>query len=93
MFLCCCFSTLVEESSQVYYPPTYGQDGFTHATADPAKLLGVLNHFYTSSEGDWVCLRMTAKGLAAAGVVTKFEPVAPVGDVPALSTELSGGER
>jgi len=28
-------------SGSVYYPPTYAQDGFIHATADPAKLLGV----------------------------------------------------
>lgn len=26
---------------ETYYPPTYAEDGFTHATADPSKLLGV----------------------------------------------------
>lgn len=76
----------------VYYPPTYGQDGFTHATADPAKLLGVLNWFYKPTQGDWVCLRMSAKSLSAAGVETKFEAVAPVGDIPALPDAASGGE-
>lgn len=29
---------------EVYYPPTYEVDGFTHATADPAFLIGVANH-------------------------------------------------
>ena len=33
-------------SGKTYYPPTYEADGFTHATADPAFLIGVLNHFY-----------------------------------------------
>ena len=35
-----------------YYPPTYAADGFTHATADPSKLIGVANHFKPSS--DWL---------------------------------------
>ena len=26
-------------SGTTYYPPTYEADGFTHATADPSKLL------------------------------------------------------
>ena len=30
---------------KTYYPPTYAEDGFTHATADPSKLLDVANHF------------------------------------------------
>lgn len=29
---------------------SYEQDGFTHLTADPALLLTVANHFYTSSQ-------------------------------------------
>ena len=75
-----------------YFPPTYEQDGFTHATADPTKLIGVLDHFYKPSKGDWVCLRMSNKSLEAAGVHTAFEAVAPVGDIPALTDDLSGGE-
>jgi len=75
-----------------YKPPTYAQDGFTHATADPALLIGVLNHFYRGSQGDWVCLRMSNKSLDAAGIPVKFEPVAPVGDTPALTADLSGGD-
>ena len=34
-------------SGKTYYPPTYDQDGFTHATADPAKLLAVANYVST----------------------------------------------
>merc|ERR1719231_1084560 len=73
----------VKAAGATYYPPTYAQDGaFTHATADPAKLLGVLNHFYKHTRGEWVCLRMTNASLERVGVATKFEPVAPVGDTP-----------
>lgn len=35
-------------SKDRYYPPTYDQDGFVHLTHDPALLLNVLNHFYSS---------------------------------------------
>lgn len=63
-----------------YYPPTYDQDGFTHATANPELLLNVANHFYTEVPGRWRCLRMTVDSLAAAGVETVFEGTAPVGD-------------
>jgi hypothetical protein len=41
---------------KTYYPPTYAVDGFTHATADPAKLLDVANHFYKSVQAEWLCL-------------------------------------
>jgi uncharacterized protein (DUF952 family) len=81
------------ESGETYYPPTYQQDGFIHATADPSMLLGVANHFYKSVVSDWLCLRMTRATLAAAGITLKFEDPAPVGTTPALSSEQSGGER
>ena len=78
---------LWEEASssedQVYYPPTYKQDGFTHGTANPEKLLTVANHFYKDVPGDWLCLRMTVDSLKISGVVTVFEGTAPVGDKPA----------
>mmetsp|Transcript_14384 Transcript_14384/g.39130 ORF Transcript_14384/g.39130 Transcript_14384/m.39130 type:complete len:158 (-) Transcript_14384:232-705(-) len=77
----------------VYYPPTYEQDGFTHATADPSKLLGVANHFYKDVQAEWLCLRMTRETLAAAGLTLKFEAPAPVGSTAPLTPELSGGER
>ena len=33
-----------QAENKTYYPPTYEVDGFTHATADPAFLIGVANH-------------------------------------------------
>lgn len=70
-------------ASAVYYPPTYEQDGFTHGTANPTKLLAVANHFYQTVPGSWQCLRMTIESLAASGVEVVFEGTAPVGDKPA----------
>lgn len=70
-------------NSAVYYPPTYKQDGFTHGTANPEKLLVVANHFYQGVPGEWLCLRMTVESLAATGVAVVFEGTAPVGDQPA----------
>lgn len=68
-------------SGATYFPPTYGADGFTHATANPQKLLAVANHFYPDTPGDWYCLRMTVESLAESGVKTIFEGTAPVGDI------------
>ena len=31
-------------SDGIYYPPTYKQDGFTHGTANPEKLLTLMRH-------------------------------------------------
>lgn len=70
----------VVDSAAIYYPPTYEQDGFTHGTGNPDRLLEVANHFYQASEGDWVCLAMTEASLAATGVIVKFEPAANVGN-------------
>ncbi|MBX2846996.1 MAG: DUF952 domain-containing protein [Acidiferrobacterales bacterium] len=63
-----------------YYPPTYDQDGFTHATANPNLLLNVANHFYKDVPGPWLCLRMTVDSLNATGIKVVFEATAPVGD-------------
>ena len=71
------------DGDTLYYPPTYQQDGFTHATANPDLLLNVANHFYTYVPGDWLCLRMTVDSLQKTGVETVFEGTAPVGDQPA----------
>eukprot|EP00947_MAST-08B_sp_MAST-8B-sp1_P000693 g693.t1 len=73
-----------EDPNHQYYPPTYEQDKFTHATADPSKLIDVLNHFYKQTKGPWVCLRMTIASLEEKGVSTRFEPTAPVGDIEAI---------
>lgn len=80
-------------SGEIYYPPTYVEDGFTHATADPSKLLGVANHFYKSVRAEWLCLKMTRKTIADAGITLKFEDPSPVGTTPALNTSQSGGMR
>lgn len=75
-----------------YYPETFNQDGkFVHATADPAVLLFVLNHFYKSSTGDWVCLRMSTASLLQHGIQTVFEPAAPVGNTP-TSSDISSSK-
>lgn len=82
-----------KRTGATYYPPTYEQDGFTHATADPSKLIGVANHFYKSVQADWKCLKMTRSTLAAAGITLKFEDPSPVGTTPALTPTLSGNMR
>ncbi|MDZ7685546.1 MAG: DUF952 domain-containing protein [Gammaproteobacteria bacterium] len=68
------------DQKKTYYPPTYKTDGFTHATAEPARLLDVANHFYADTTGDWLCLRMTEESLAAEGIAIEYESAAPVGE-------------
>ena len=80
-------------SGETYFPPSYAADGLTHATADPAKLLMVANHFYKDVIAEWLCLRMTRATLASAGATLKFEEPVPVGTTPSLSQKQSGGER
>lgn len=62
-----------------YYPPTYEQDGFIHATKDPSMLLSVANHFYTDSplDEEWVVLCIDVDRLASP---VTYEAPAPVGD-------------
>jgi len=78
---------------KTYYPPSYDQDGFTHATADPKYLIGVANHFYRDVKADWLCLKMTRETLSNANITLKFEDPSPVGTTSALTTEQSGGEK
>ncbi|KOO32271.1 hypothetical protein Ctob_012592 [Chrysochromulina tobinii] len=78
---------------ETYYPPTYEVDGFTHATADPSFLIGVANHFYKTTQPEWICLGMTRASLAAAQITLKFEDPSPVGTTQALNQEQSGGQR
>lgn len=35
-----------EEAGEEYFPATYDQDGFVHATKDPEMLMDIANHFY-----------------------------------------------
>lgn len=86
---------------KVYYPPTYPQDGFTHATADPKYLLTVGNHFYKDTKAPdgsgkpsaWKLLKMTRASLEAKKIDLKFEWPSPVGDVREMDDTQSGGER
>ena len=80
---------VVRENS-TYYPPTYEVDGFTHATKDAERLIDVANHFYTDTNGDWVCLEMALEAFQVAEIEVRFEPAANVGD---KSGELEGREE
>ena len=56
-----CIATVFDESTEgnkMYYPPTYSADGFIHATAEPQFLIEVANHFYKTSVGDWICIKL-----------------------------------
>ena len=66
-----------QNTDPVYFPPTYQQDGFVHATANPSMLLGVGNHFYKNIPGEWICLEILPSVL---GAPVKFESPAPVGN-------------
>ena len=80
-----CQTSLYEKavsSEKAYFPPTFSQDGkFTHATAIPANLITTANHFYTSTEGDWICIELDRDALENLGIVTVFESAMPVGDI------------
>ncbi|MFK8054287.1 MAG: DUF952 domain-containing protein [Woeseiaceae bacterium] len=65
-----------------YYPDTYDQDGFIHATADADLLISVANHFYAGSPGEWLCLETSVARVEATGVKVLFEPAAAVGETP-----------
>jgi uncharacterized protein (DUF952 family) len=78
-----CQKILWEKSvcnATAHYPPTFEQDGcFTHATAIPDRLLETANHFYTSSEGEWICIALSQNALRNVGIVTKYEAPMAVG--------------
>lgn len=68
-------------SKTAYVPPTFEQDGyFTHATAVPGRLLETANHFYTDTNGDWICVELSSDALLKYGISTRFEEAKPVGD-------------
>jgi uncharacterized protein len=68
-------------SDNKYLPPTYEIDGFIHLTKDPSLLLEVANHFYKSTIGPWVCLRLDPSRLTSPVV---YEAAAPVGEIQAV---------
>ncbi|KAK1735606.1 hypothetical protein QTG54_013769 [Skeletonema marinoi] len=67
-------------SGTAYFPTTFHEDGkFTHATAVADRLISTANHFYTSSEGDWICIELDRNELLKLGILTIFEEAKPVG--------------
>ncbi|KAI8105184.1 hypothetical protein M9435_000354 [Picochlorum sp. BPE23] len=70
---------VVNSAVEYYYPPTFEQDGFIHATKDPSMLLSVANHFYTDSplDEEWVVLCIDVDRLTSP---VTYEAPAPVGD-------------
>ena len=69
-------------SGKAYFPPTFKDDGmFTHATAVPQRLVTTANHFYTATEGDWICLELSRSALESLGIQTVFEEAKPVGAI------------
>lgn len=75
------------QSKTPYYPPTFKEDGYyTHATAVPSRLIETANHFYTSTQGDWICVELNYHALTNLGIIVKFEEAMSVGD-----TNVSSG--
>eukprot|EP00603_Paraphysomonas_imperforata_P009313 CAMPEP_0114428946 /NCGR_PEP_ID=MMETSP0103-20121206/9211_1 /TAXON_ID=37642 ORGANISM="Paraphysomonas imperforata, Strain PA2" /NCGR_SAMPLE_ID=MMETSP0103 /ASSEMBLY_ACC=CAM_ASM_000201 /LENGTH=125 /DNA_ID=CAMNT_0001598225 /DNA_START=148 /DNA_END=525 /DNA_ORIENTATION=- len=72
------------EGKSEYFPPTYDQDGFIHATAEPKFLLQVGNNFYKSVRGDWICLKIDVTKLTSRVI---YEPAMPVGDIQSAKFE------
>jgi len=71
------------DAKKAYYPHTFEADGyFTHATAVPQRLIDTANHFYTQSQGNWICLQLSRQALTDVGIITKDEEGLPVGDAP-----------
>ena len=57
----------------IYYPPTFEEDGFIHATLEPTTLLETANQFCSGSSGDWLCVALSVSALRAAGIPVRFE--------------------
>ncbi len=58
------------DATSRYFPKTYGQDGFIHATKEPRSLLNIGTHFYKASIGPWICMELDANLL---GVPVVYE--------------------
>lgn len=85
-----CQKTLWEKaltSKTPYFPPTFEVDGgYTHATAVPTRLIETANHFYTSTEGDWICVEIDYSTLINLGIIVRFEEAMAVGATSVSST-------
>lgn len=76
-----------EDGTGTYFPPTYGVDGFIHATKEATLLLDIANHFYTDSVGDWICIEIEPSLLPNGAESVVYEAAAPVGDKTAYESE------
>ena len=65
--------------NEIYFSPTFDQDGLTHAAPDMAALVKVANQFYRQQQGPWLVLTMEIAHLQRMGVDLRFEPASPVG--------------
>lgn len=75
-----CEKPLWDEAKEVYYPPTFEEDGnITHAGMHVEKLLGSANHFYKSSQAEWICVEINPNILLENGIQTMVESPANVG--------------
>ena len=67
-------------SGEAYFPPTFDEEGFTHATGVPSRLIETANHFYQDSDKPWVCLRFSRTALRKkCGITVRDERAMPVG--------------
>ena len=67
-------------SGEAYFPPTFEEEGFTHATGVPSRLIETANHFYQDSEAPWVCLCFSRTALRKkCGITVRDERAMPVG--------------
>jgi uncharacterized protein (DUF952 family) len=75
-----CEKALWDEAKDVYYPPTFEEDDkITHAGMLVEKLLGSANHFYKSSQAEWICVEINPNILLENGIQTMVESPANVG--------------
>jgi uncharacterized protein (DUF952 family) len=74
-----------------YYPPTYEQDGFIHATAEPKLLLDVGTYFYKAVVGNWICLEIDPYAFREGTI--KYESPLPVGNIEAYDHDKEGKQQ
>jgi uncharacterized protein (DUF952 family) len=79
----------LDGNDQYYFPPTYQQDGFIHATGVASVLMDVANHFYRGSTEEWVCLEIDPNYLNCKVI---YELPAPVGNKASHQITKDNGE-
>jgi uncharacterized protein (DUF952 family) len=72
------------EKKEAYQPPTYDQDGFIHLSSDSSLLIEIGNNFYKGVIGEFELLCIDTELLPDGQL--RYEPAAPVGNMPAHST-------